>query len=200
MQEQTVTIAGTSRPLPRPFYVLATQNPVEMEGTYPLPEAQLDRFFYKLLISYPVRGELATIVRQTVTTMEPTTRVVASGQTLLEMHRLALEVPMSSYVLDYAVRLILASQPGSATGDTPEMVKRYVRIGASPRGAQALTLAGRINALLEGRYNLSFDDVRAVAHNALRHRMTLNFEAETQGITPDQVVTALLERVPEMPR
>jgi MoxR-like ATPase len=200
MQERTVTIAGTSRPLPRPFYVLATQNPVEMEGTYPLPEAQLDRFFYKLLISYPVRGELATIVRQTVTTMEPTTRVVASGQTLLEMHRLVLEVPMSSYVLDYAVRLILASQPGSATGETPEMVKRYVRIGASPRGAQALTLAGRINALLDGRYNLSFDDVRTVAHNALRHRITLNFEAETQGITPDQVVTALLERVPEMPR
>ena len=200
MQERTVTIAGTSRPLPRPFYVLATQNPVEMEGTYPLPEAQLDRFFYKLLIAYPARGELATIVRQTVTTLEPTTRVVASGQTLLEMHRLALEVPMSSYVLDYAVRLILASQPGSATGETPEMVKRYVRIGASPRGAQALTLAGRINALLEGRYNLSFDDVRAVAHNALRHRITLNFEAETQGITPDQVVAALLERVPEMPR
>ena len=200
MQERTVTIAGTSRPLPRPFYVLATQNPVEMEGTYPLPEAQLDRFFYKLLIAYPARGELATIVRQTVTTLEPTTRVVASGQTLLEMHRLALEVPMSSYVLDYAVRLILASQPGSPTGETPEMVKRYVRIGASPRGAQALTLAGRINALLDGRYNLSFDDVRAVAHNALRHRLTLNFEAETQGITPDQVVTALLERVPEMPR
>ena len=200
MQERTVTIAGTSRPLPRPFYVLATQNPVEMEGTYPLPEAQLDRFLYKLLIAYPARGELATIVRQTVTTLEPTTRVVASGQTLLEMHRLALEVPMSSYVLDYAVRLILASQPGSPTGETPEMVKRYVRIGASPRGAQALTLAGRINALLEGRYNLSFDDVRAVAHNALRHRLTLNFEAETQGITPDQVVTALLERVPEMPR
>ena len=200
MQERTVTIAGTSRPLPRPFYVLATQNPVEMEGTYPLPEAQLDRFLYKLLIAYPARGELATIVRQTVTTLEPTTRVVASGQTLLEMHRLALEVPMSSYVLDYAVRLILASQPGSATGETPEMVKRYVRIGASPRGAQALTLAGRINALLEGRYNLSFDDVRAVAHNALRHRLTLSFEAETQGITPDQVVTALLERVPEMPR
>ena len=200
MQERTVTIAGTSRPLPRPFYVLATQNPVEMEGTYPLPEAQLDRFFYKLLIAYPARGELATIVRQTVTTLEPTTRVVASGQTLLEMHRLALEVPMSSYVLDYAVRLILASQPGTPTGETPEMVKRYVRIGASPRGAQALTLAGRINALLEGRYNLSFDDVRTVAHNALRHRITLNFEAETQGITPDQVVTALLERVPEMPR
>ena len=107
---------------------------------------------------------------------------------------------MSSYVLDYAVRLILASQPGSGSGETPEMVKRYVRIGASPRGAQALTLAGRINALLEGRYNLSFDDVRAVAHNALRHRLTLNFEAETQGITPDQVVAELLARVPEMPR
>src|SRR5919202_1226289 len=169
MQERTVTIAGTSRPLQEPFLVLATQNPIEMEGTYPLPEAQLDRFFYKLLIAYPVRGEQATIVRSIVTTMEPTTHVVASGQTLLEMHRLALEVPMSSYVLDYAVRLILASQPGSPTGETPEMVKRYVRIGASPRGAQALTLAGRINALLEGRYNLSFDDVRAVAHTGPRH-------------------------------
>jgi MoxR-like ATPase len=198
MQERTVTTAGVSRPLPRPFYVLATQNPVEMEGTYPLPEAQLDRFFYKLLISYPVRGELAAIVRQTVTNIELNTRVVTGGETLLEMHRLALEVPMSTYVLDYAVRLVLATQPGS--GEAPEVVKRYVRLGSSPRGAQALTLGGRINALLNGRYNLSFDDVRAVAHDALRHRITLNFEAETQGITPDQVVDEVLAGLPEMPR
>jgi MoxR-like ATPase len=198
MQEHTVTVGGSSRLLPRPFYVLATQNPVEMEGTYPLPEAQLDRFFYKLLITYPARGELATIVRQTVTGAEVSTRIVANGQVLMEMHRLALEVPMSTYVLDYAVRLILATQPGS--GEGTEMVRRYVRIGASPRGAQALTLAGRINALLNGRYNLSFDDVRAVAHDALRHRLTLNFEAETQGITTDQVVDEVLSRVLEMPR
>ncbi len=198
MQERTVTVAGSSRPLPRPFYVLATQNPVEMEGTYPLPEAQLDRFFFKLLIRYPVRGELATIVRQTVTTFEPSTRVVADGDTLVEMHRLALEVPMSGYVLDYAVRLILATQPGNE--ECPPMVKNYVRIGASPRGAQALTLAGRINALLNGRYSLGYDDVRTVAHDALRHRLTLNFEAETQGITPDQVIDELLARLPETPK
>ncbi len=198
MQEHTVTVGGSSRPLPRPFYVLATQNPVEMEGTYPLPEAQLDRFFYKLLITYPARGELATIVRQTVTGAEVSTRMVANGQVLMEMHQLALEVPMSTYVLDYAVRIILATQPGS--GEATEMVRRYVRIGASPRGAQALTLAGRINALLNGRYNLSFDDVRAVAHDALRHRLTLNFEAETQGITTDQIIDEVLSRVLEMPR
>ncbi len=198
MQEKTVTVGGVSRPLPPPFNVLATQNPVEMEGTYPLPEAQLDRFFYKLLVTYPVRGELAAIVRQTVTTAEATPTVVAGAATLQEMHRLALEVPMSNYVLDYAVRLVLATQPGNP--DSPELVRRYVRIGASPRGAQALTLAGRINALINGRYNLSFDDVRAVAHNALRHRITLSFEAETQDITPDRVVAEILERVLEMPR
>jgi MoxR-like ATPase len=198
MQEKTVTVGGVSRPLPPPFNVLATQNPVEMEGTYPLPEAQLDRFFYKLLVTYPVRGELAAIVRQTVTTAEANPTIVAGAEVLQEMHRLALEVPMSNYVLDYAVRLVLATQPGNP--DSPELVRRYVRIGASPRGAQALTLAGRINALINGRYNLSFDDVRAVAHNALRHRITLSFEAETQDITPDRVVAEILERVLEMPR
>jgi MoxR-like ATPase len=198
MQEKTVTVGGVSRPLPPPFNVLATQNPVEMEGTYPLPEAQLDRFFYKLLVTYPVRGELAAIVRQTVTTAEANPQVVAGAEVLQEMHRLALEVPMSNYVLDYAVRLVLATQPSNP--ESPELVRRYVRIGASPRGAQALTLAGRINALMNGRYNLSFDDVRAVAHNALRHRITLSFEAETQDITPDRVVAEILERVLEMPR
>ncbi len=137
-------------------------------------------------------------MRQTVTGAEVSTRMVANGQVLMEMHQLALEVPMSTYVLDYAVRIILATQPGS--GEATEMVRRYVRIGASPRGAQALTLAGRINALLNGRYNLSFDDVRAVAHDALRHRLTLNFEAETQGITTDQIIDEVLSRVLEMPR
>ena len=198
MQEQTVTVSGISHRLPSPFYVLATQNPVEMEGTYPLPEAQLDRFFFKLLISYPVRGELAAIVRQTVTSAESTLAVASTGESLLEMHRLALDVPMSTYVLDYAVRLILATQP--AGDEAPEPIRRYVRLGSSPRGAQALTLAGRINALLNGRYSLSFDDIRAVALNAMRHRITLNFEAETQGLTSDQIVSELLQRVPEMPR
>ena len=198
MQEGTVTTAGSSRTLPRPFYVLATQNPVEMEGTYPLPEAQLDRFFYKLIVSYPVRGELATIVRQTVTGTAQVARTVANGATLLDMQALALDVPMSTFVLDYAVRLVLATQPEAA--EASPLVKRYVRLGASPRGAQALTLAGRIHALLEGRFALSFDDLRAVARDALRHRVTVNFEAETQGITPDRVVDDVLAHVPEMPR
>ncbi|MDQ2828048.1 MAG: AAA family ATPase [Chloroflexota bacterium] len=198
MQEGTVTTAGSSRALPRPFYVLATQNPVEMEGTYPLPEAQLDRFFYKLIVSYPVRGELATIVRQTVTGTAQVARTVANGATLLDMQALALDVPMSTFVLDYAVRLVLATQPQAV--EASPLVKRYVRLGASPRGAQALTLAGRIHALLEGRFALSFDDLRAVARDALRHRVTVNFEAETQGITPDRVVDDVLAHVPEMPR
>jgi len=198
MQEGTVTTAGSSRALPRPFYVLATQNPVEMEGTYPLPEAQLDRFFYKLIVSYPVRGELATIVRQTVTGTAQVARTVANGATLLDMQALALDVPMSTFVLDYAVRLVLATQPEAA--EASPLVKRYVRLGASPRGAQALTLAGRIHALLEGRFTLSFDDLRAVARDALRHRVTVNFEAETQGITPDRVVDDVLAHVREMPR
>ncbi len=196
MQEGTVTVAGSSRALPQPFYVLATQNPVEMEGTYPLPEAQLDRFFYKLIVGFPVRGELASIVRQAATAAA--TRIVADGNTLLEMRRLALEVPMSTYVLDYAVRLVLATQPGSE--EAAPTVTRYVRLGSSPRGAQALALAGRINALLEGRYSLSFEDLRAVAHNALRHRLTLNFEAETQGITADKIVDEVLAYIPETPR
>ncbi len=198
MQEGTVTTAGSSRTLPRPFYVLATQNPVEMEGTYPLPEAQLDRFFYKLIVSYPVRGELATIVRQTVTGTAQVARTVANGATLLDMQALALDVPMSTFVLDYAVRLVLATQPEAA--EASPLVKRYVRLGASPRGAQALTLAGRIHALLEGRFALSFDDLRAVARDALRHRVTVNFEAETQGVTPDRVVDDVLAHVREMPR
>ena len=198
MQEGTVTTAGSSRTLPRPFYVLATQNPVEMEGTNPLPEAQLDRFFYKLIVSYPVRGELATIVRQTVTGTAQVARTVANGATLLDMQALALDVPMSTFVLDYAVRLVLATQPEAA--EASPLVKRYVRLGASPRGAQALTLAGRIHALLEGRFALSFDDLRAVARDALRHRVTVNFEAETQGVTPDRVVDDVLAHVREMPR
>jgi len=198
MQEGTVTVAGSSRALPRPFYVLATQNPVEMEGTYPLPEAQLDRFFYKLVVPYPVRGELASIVRQTMTGVEHTPRVVANGVTLLEMQALARAVPMSTFVLDYAVRLVLATQPDAP--DAAPLVKRYVRLGASPRGAQALTLAGRIHALLDGRFTLSFDDLRAVARDALRHRVTVNFEAETQGITANRIVDDVLAHVLEMPR
>jgi MoxR-like ATPase len=198
MQEHTVTVANTSHALPAPFFVLATQNPVEMEGTYPLPEAQMDRFLFKLFVSYPYRGELASIVRRTVGTTEIAVNKVADGQTLLAMHRLAREVPMSTYVLDYAVRLVLATQPNLT--DAPPVTRKYVRIGASPRGAQAITIAGRINSLLSGRYNLSYDDAREVALPALRHRILLTFEAETQGITADEIIARIIEAVPEVPR
>jgi len=198
MQEHTVTVANTSHRLPEPFFVLATQNPIEMEGTYPLPEAQMDRFLYKLYVSYPYRGELASIVRRTVSTASMAVQKVANGQTLLAMNRLAREVPMSTYVLDYAVRLVLATQP--QLSDAPPITRKYIRIGASPRGAQAVAMAGRINSLLAGRYNLSYDDVREVAPAALRHRIQLTFEAETQGVTADEVLTRVIEAVPEVPR
>jgi MoxR-like ATPase len=198
MQERTVTAANHSHPLPEPFFVLATQNPIEMEGTYPLPEAQLDRFFFKLLVAYPYRGEMAAIVRRTVGGDAPPVRTVAGPDTLIAMNRLALEVPMSSYVLDYAVRLVMATQPGLP--EAPEVARKYIRIGASPRGAQAISLAGRIISLLDGRYNLSYEDVRAAVHPALRHRIGLNFEAETRGLTADAVLDQIIEAVPEVPR
>jgi MoxR-like ATPase len=198
MQEGTVTVANQSHPLPEPFFVLATQNPIEMEGTYPLPEAQLDRFFFKVLVTYPYRGELATIVRRTSGGQMTPVRTVAGAETLIAMNRLVREVPMSSYVLDYAVRLVMATRP--ELQEAPEVTKRYVRIGASPRGAQALSMAGRIFSLLDGRYNLSYEDVRAAAHPALRHRIGLNFEAETRGMTADAVLNEILKAVPEVPR
>jgi MoxR-like ATPase len=198
MQEGTVTIANRSHRLPEPFFVLATQNPIEMEGTYPLPEAQMDRFFFKLVVTYPYRGELATIVRRTAGAEIPQVRPVAGAETLLAMSRLAREVPMSAHVLDYAVRLVLATQPHLS--EAAEAAKKYVRIGASPRGAQALTLAGRIACLLDGRFNLSCEDIRAVAPAALRHRIVLNFEAQTRGITADAVLAEIVRAVPEVPR
>ncbi len=198
MQERTVTAGMHSHPLPDPFFVLATQNPIEMEGTYPLPEAQLDRFFFKLLVTYPFRGELATIVRRTAAAETTPVRTVADGEALLSMTRLVREVPMSNAVLDYAVRLVLATQPEAV--EAPEITRQYVRIGASPRGAQALTLAGRIFALFDGRYNLSYEDVRHAVHPALRHRITLNFEAQTRGLAVDALLDEIVKAVPEVPR
>ena len=193
-----MTIATKSHPLPEPFFVLATQNPIEMEGTYPLPEAQLDRFFFKLLATYPYRGELATIVRRTAGADPPPVRPVAGAETLIAMNRLVREVPMSSHVLDYAVRLVMATRP--ELPESPDMARKYMRIGSSPRGAQALSLAGRIYSLLDGRYNLSYEDVRTAALPALRHRIGLNFEAETRGVTADEVLAGILKAVPEVPR
>jgi MoxR-like ATPase len=194
MQEGTVTAAGTTYPLPRPFCVLATQNPVELHGTYPLPEAQLDRFMLKLRFGYPSGAELEQIVAQTNEGVEAKIDVVANAEQLLAMGVLAREVPAAAPVLGYISDLVLALQPGP---DGAAMVRDYVRLGPSPRAAQALSVAGRINALLDGRHNLSVEDVQAVAMPALRHRLVLNFDAEREAVTPEAIVTDALGRVHE---
>jgi MoxR-like ATPase len=193
MQERQVTVGDRTRQLPRPFFVLATQNPIELEGTYPLPEAQLDRFFFKLLVPFPGAGELAEIARRTTGSTEAELQPVASGEDLTEMSQLARDVPVADPVMERAVRILLATHPEQP--DAPEEVRRYVRWGASPRGLQTLILAGRIRALLEGRFNLALEDLEAVAAPALRHRVFLNFEADAAGVDSDRVVGAVLENV-----
>jgi len=195
MQEGTVTTVGATHILPRPFCVLATENPIEMQGTYPLPEAQLDRFLLKLNFSFPPGEQLSEIVFRTAQTLAPAAKTVADATTLLSMNALVQSVVMARHVVDYASRVILALQP--ATPDAPEAVRRYVRYGPSPRGVQALCLAGRILALLDGRYNLALDDVRAVARMALRHRIVLSFDGQLQNISPDTLIDEVITRVPQ---
>lgn len=195
MQEKTVTVANVMHRLQQPFFVLATQNPLEMEGTYPLPEAQLDRFFYKVLVQFPTQDDLLEILRRTTTDHDSQAKKVADGPTILEMGRLARKVPIAAVVSDYVVRLVLASHPDGERA-TPA-VQRFVRYGASPRGAQSIVLGAKIMALLDGRLNVSYSDVRTVALPALRHRIILNFEAEASGVTPDDVLEALLAELPE---
>jgi MoxR-like ATPase len=192
MQEGTVTVAGVTHALPRPFCVLATQNPVEMQGTYPLPEAQLDRFFLKLRFSYPAMQELSMIVSQTSGDRTGEIDVVADGPRLLAMNSLARAVPAASYVVDHISELLLALQPSA---DGSGLVNDYVRLGPSPRGGQALSLAGRITALLGGRHNLSVEDIEAVALPALRHRLTLNFDAERDAVSPEMIVRDVVGRL-----
>lgn len=193
MQEQTVTVGGRTYPLQRPFFVLATQNPIEMEGTYPLPEAQLDRFLFKLNVNFPDVAELVTILDRTTQDTQPRASIAADGPTLLRMGQLARQIPVASHISEYVARLLLATHPESA--DAPEPVKRYVRFGASPRGAQAIILGAKVNALLVGRYNVAFKDIEAVVYPALRHRLILNFEGEAEGVTADAIVRAVLDRV-----
>jgi MoxR-like ATPase len=195
MQEQAVTVGTVGHPLPSPFFVLATQNPIELEGTYPLPEAELDRFFFKLQVGFPSRVELATIVERTTGPRADPPSVVAEGSTVLELQELVREIPVASHVADYAVRLVLASHPDLP--EAAETAKRSVRFGASPRAAQAIILASKIHAVLAGRVNVAFDDVRRVALPALRHRLILNYEAEAKGVTADRVVAELLNSVRE---
>ncbi len=193
MQEHTVTVAKTVHRLRSPFFVLATQNPLEMEGTYPLPEAQLDRFFFKIIVTFPTTAELVEIANRTTSARTPQIRKVASGDIITQMQALARTVPIASHVLAYAARLITATHPESK--ESPAITKQYIRYGASPRGMQALILASKIMALLDGRYNVAFTDLKAAALPALRHRCVLNFEAQAEGMNPDEVVQGIIESV-----
>ena len=195
MAEKTVTVANRIHSLEEPFFVLATQNPLEMEGTYPLPEAQLDRFFFKLVVPYPTADDLTEIVRRTTAAALPAAEEVADGATIRKMGLLAREVPISNVVTDYVVRLTLATHPQG--DDAPEVVRRYVRYGVSPRGAQAIVLGSKIRALIDGRLNVAYDDIRAVTAPALRHRLILNFDAESSGVTADDVLDQLIAELPE---
>jgi MoxR-like ATPase len=195
MQEHRVTVAKQSYPLEEPFFVLATQNPLESEGTYPLPEAQLDRFFFKLHVPFPGREELNEILERTTGTRAPKVTRVLDRQRLLAMQALVREVPIAKHVQDYAVRLLQATHPTEKSG--PENVRRFVKFGSSPRGAQALLLAAKIRALFQGRFAASIDDVRASALPALRHRVLLNFEGEAEGIKTDDLIQEILKTLPE---
>ena len=190
MQEQTVTVAGRVYRLESPFFVMATQNPLEMEGTYPLPEAQLDRFLFKIDVKFPTIDQLVGILERTTGSGHADVSRAADGKSIVQMGRLGLDTPIASHISRFVAQLTVATHPDNPSA--PEIVRRYVRYGASPRGAQSLIIGAKLNALLDGRFNVSFDDVRAVALPALRHRVLLNFEGLSEGITTDEVVTELI--------
>ena len=191
MQEGSVTVAGASRPLPAPFFVLATQNPIEMEGTYPLPEAQLDRFFFKLRVRYPALEELNAIIDRTTHATAVAVHRVMSGPNVVSFRELIREVPVATHVRDLASMIVMATHP--EWDRSPEAARRFVRYGASPRGAQALILGAKVRALAEGRYNVSVDDLKALAAPALRHRIILNFEGEAEGVDTDSLIGQIVD-------
>ncbi len=195
MQEHQVTAAGVRYPLEEPFFVLATQNPIEMEGTYPLPEAQLDRFLFKVNVNFPSSGELVEILARTTGKQAPTASKAAAGSQIMAMGQLARQIPVPSHVADFVARLVVASHPQQP--NAPALVKQYLRYGSSPRGAQSIILGAKITALFAGRLNAAFEDVAAVAPAALRHRLLLNFEGQAEGISTDDVIAALLKEVPQ---
>jgi MoxR-like ATPase len=195
MQEYHVTAGGNSYGLDLPFFVLATQNPIEQEGTYPLPEAQLDRFMFMILVDYPSRDEERLIVKSTTMDVKGEPEAVLSGEDILALQRIVRKIPVSQHVVDYAVNLTRATRPGDPTA--PDFVKNYLTWGAGPRSAQYLVLGAKSRALLHGRFNVSAEDVRAVAPPVMRHRMFTNFNADAEGITPDNVVEMLIKAVPE---
>jgi MoxR-like ATPase len=194
MQEHQVTAGGELRRLDEPFFVMATQNPIDQEGTYPLPEAQLDRFFFKILVGYPSAEELSEVLARTTSGGKVEPQKIVDRETLLGLMALVRQVPIASHVKDYAVRLVLATHPKTDTA--APIASQYLRFGSSPRGGQTLILAGKVRALIDGRFNVSYDDIQAVAFMAFRHRLILNFEAEAEGITTDHVIAQILRDVP----
>ncbi|MBU6360180.1 MAG: MoxR family ATPase [Chloroflexota bacterium] len=193
MQERTVTVLGRTYRVEPPFFVLATQNPIEMEGTYPLPEAQLDRFMFKLNVMFPDTNELTTIIENTTSDKISRAHHITDGKTLIEMGQFARQVPAAAQVNRYAAAIVAATHPENA--DATEQIKKYVRFGSSPRGAQALLLGARVLALLNGRFNVAIDDVRAIAPAALRHRILLNYEGQGEGISTNNIVRDVLAAV-----
>ena len=194
MQERRVTLGGVTRELPRPFFVMATQNPLEMEGPYPLPEAQLDRFLFKVLVPFPSADDMVTILQRTTTEEAPQVEPLSGAEPIQEMIALVRQVPAASHVLRYAAMLVAASHPEHA--ESTPLVARYVRYGASPRAAQAMVLGGKARALISGRLNLPGDDIRSVAHLALRHRLVLGYEAAADGVAADRIIDEILEAHP----
>ena len=191
MQEKSVTVAGQHRPLDLPFFVMATQNPLEMEGTYPLPEAQLDRFLFKLKVEFPSLDELDLVMERTTKREMPSVGKVCDGKQINELEQIVRDILIAEDVRRYALRIVLGTHP--ETDDAPEKTKQYVRYGSSPRGAQALILASKVRAILDSRYNVAREDIQAVALPSLRHRLILSFEGEAEGIDPDEIILHLLE-------
>lgn len=193
MQEKTVTVGKTTYELPKPFMVLATQNPIENEGTYPLPEAQLDRFLFKLLVEFPSKEELKQIMDITITNEKVELASVMNGNDIIEIRTAIRDMPVSDAVMDYALSLVVATHPEG--NDAPEVTRKYVANGASPRAAQAIIKTAKARAFMEGRYNVAFEDIQFVAYPALRHRLALNFEAISDGVSADDVIRQIMEKV-----
>jgi len=195
MQEHSVTVGGVIHTLKEPFFVMATQNPIEQEGTYPLPEAQLDRFMFKLVVGYSTREELTVILDRTTRGERPKAERVIDGETLVRLQALVRDVIVAPHVQDYGIRLALATHPSGPFA--PAVTNQYIRWGSSPRGAQTLVLAAKVRALLDGRFNVSFEDLRRVYLPSLRHRVLLNFEAQAEGVASDEILLKVLDSVPE---
>jgi MoxR-like ATPase len=194
MQERQVTVGGERHRLPDPFFVLATQNPIEQEGTYPLPEAQLDRFMLNVLVDYPEEDEEFEIVRLTTSAVKPQVSKILSGADILELQDIVRKVPVADHVSRYAVRLARSTR--RVKGDVPEFIRDYVSWGAGPRASQYLVLAAKARAVLHGRYYVSTDDIKSVALPVLRHRIVTNFNAEAEGLKPDDILARLIKHVP----